>query len=538
MFHWSDTGWAPLPGIAARRVLRLYVGPSDLWAITEHVGEEGYFVDRFDGTDWSTSWEKVDPDFLAGFAEHVWARDDERRWLRFDGSEWRRIPALPDVFGTIHSQFLQGHLDPTLVPGPDGHAYAIASVEGVHLPTVVHFDGERWGAMGALASDWSHLAWEDGELHAVEYGTSAGTGSVAVRFDGVRWVPVRTAPAGRYLAGNARGIVVLPNGQVCDLWVAVGEAVHCGAGRHLIEGDGMVERPLPAVARPFDLEEWPRVPVGFWASGAWSGLGDTPDDLLLLRSETIGREIVRHPERDLDGRSFPVLSPDGNRPFARDMSHVRGEAAWMVADGRLYRVRVGERAVPLSFPGVITDDFRPTGVIAVQALPGDESWIVMSVYGGSPFGVVHVNAGGEARLDHEFPNSRDFATLVQTILAVTTTPDGDLWLLATVGVRQNHVVLFRRHEDPSRGISWREVALGETHWGSGQLVASGDSLYVAFGATMARVPLDALVADAIDLDDYRRPLPPGAPENMHMSVRETGVWLTDDDTALLFVEPR
>lgn len=536
VFHATEAGWEPLPGIAARRALRLYVGPTDVWAITEHVGEEGFFVDRFDGSAWSTSWEDVDPDFLAGFAEHVWVRDGELSWLRFDGSEWRRVDALPEVFGTMHTELLQGHYDPTLLPGPDGHAYAIASVVGVHVPTVVHFDGERWAAMGSLASGWSHLAWEDGELRAVEYhGSSTGSDSVVVRFDGVRWVPVRTAPADRYLAGSARGVVVPPRGLACDIWVPAGEAVLCAAGRSLVDG-GLDERPLPPVARPLELEDWPRVPVGFWASGAWSGLGETPNDLLLLRSEHIGRELVRRPERVLEGRSHPVLSPEGRLPFARTVSQVPGEAAWMVADGGLYRV--GERAVPLSFPGVLVDDFRPTDVIAVQALPGDEAWTVMSVYEGNPFGVVHVNASGEARLDHEFANVEDFATLVQKILDVTTTPDGDLWLLATEGVRQNRLVLFRRHEDPSSGIWWRKVTLGEAHWGSGQLVAFDDSLYVAFGATLARLPLAALAADAIDLDDYRHALPPGAPANMHMSVRETGVWFTDDDTALLFVEAR
>lgn len=103
VFRRDGTAWTELPGIAERRVSRIHVvSRDDVWALAEHRDEPGWFVDRFDGTAWTTSTAGVDGAYLDGFGDEVWSRAvDGSTLLRHDESGWHTVPAIEERFGTL-----------------------------------------------------------------------------------------------------------------------------------------------------------------------------------------------------------------------------------------------------------------------------------------------------------------------------------------------------------------------------------------------------------------------------------------------------
>lgn len=574
LWHWDGAGWEAVEGLESRRVRRVYVASADdLWVIAEHVGEAGFFVDRFDGTRWSTARRDVDPRYLEGFgSDNVWVRDRETlAWRRFDGRAWHAVE-MPDperlevVYDGLYQKLMPG-------PAPVAYAIAVTRIDPTAPPpvtretVVMRFDGATWERVGVLeGSGWAALAWEENEPRVVQY---FDEGSAELRFDGERWSRMRWVPSGAesegWLAGNDRGVALVPPGRSCLDVLPIGDGLFCttlangGVHGRIVSRtdarDGWLDTELPIASSPMSNELWDDVAPGYWARGSRRTWGDGPGNVLRVRAEDGILERI-------DARTTtPVLDEEGQPLAPTQIDGVTREPAWVAARS-IYRVS-GVRAERVPMPA----ELEWVQVHAIAAEPGGRAWALAGDYARA---LVLRIEGDVVWVDYEIPlEDVDFTERVE-LRDLTVDAAGDVWVLGSVGARSGHGILLHRGPGVRCGPVWQTIRLWDEAFGANQITYFRDALYVSgvFGAwssaaggwiggsSVVRLPLESLAVEAVVA-------PPSdfalgrAPEVLadgqifvtdgdfafdwadpELWVGEAGVWLTTPDAARLFVAPR
>jgi hypothetical protein len=492
VFRQEGSAWVELPGIRERRVRRLHVvSRDDLFALTEHRDAPGFFVDRFDGTSWTTVFFDADGTFLAGFgSDNVWVRVTGGGFYRWDGTSWNSVPAIDDRFGEIGLDVVQSRHEPMLLPGPAPTAYAVvAGAVGV----VMRFDGRFWTSMGALATGWARLGWADGEVRAIElHGTSLGEDAVMLQHDGVRWLPIGHAPPGRYLIGSNRGVFASAGDPRCRIELHSGALTYCAdEGRALIVREGLdgpwSETRLPEATRPFAPALWGVVPPAYWAPGATAAVGTGPSSYVRLRREGefvgSGQHYV---DEVVDGVPSAMNQEDGEALLGTQIDrNEAGELFVLLNDFRLHR-----RA-----PGAVELEtlYLPTGWTegARLAAAPDGAWLVRGAQ------ILRVR-GTTVSVDAELA-STGFEDAVN--LSDLCVKGDDVWVLGTVGHRSREGRLWHRETSEAGEVSYRAVRLPTGFWGGARLERRGNALYVTQlleQRPVVRIPIERLTGEALE----------------------------------------
>ncbi|MBN8616322.1 MAG: hypothetical protein J0L92_37400 [Deltaproteobacteria bacterium] len=538
--------WTELPGIEDRRVTRLYVASRDsVWAIAEHADAPGYFVDHFDGTSWTTSWESSDGAFLAGYGETVWVREPGALgWLRHDEDGWRSIRDIDARFGPLREHGGSFGATPMLVPGPEGTLYALT---GDVVPMVVRGRSAGdwdwyWELLGPLARGASEIAWSDGEVRAIERNsTGTGTSDTELRFDGVRWTPVRTTDEGRWLVASRSGVQLNVPERWCALELIVDGRTYCnGEALRSIEVTSERETPrwtsIPvpeSAARPFSDALFDEVAPAYWA-GAFEVVGTAHDRVELPRAEAFpnGNRWV---ERVVGG-SRSSIEIDGAPMLAQHLAGHLGGDLFAGNEGvrRGRRTRDGFAMERVTLPESSWSLFA--GVAVTPSVDG--AWI-----GHGPR-VLHL-IGDEITIDVELP-SETFES--ETQIAAIDASEDDVWVLATIGHRTRRAALFHRELDAAGAITYRRIDLGFSFWDGGQLVRRGETLFIYFDAGwmpgLRSYPIADLVGTTPREDDAsyvrRETLPPGVYASAFPAARlwvgAHGPWLTTASGAVWWPE--
>lgn len=528
IFHRQGTAWVELPGVHDRRALNIHVTRrDDVWALTQHRDEDGFFLDRFDGSEWTTIRDNVDPDFLAGYDDHIWVRSaSDGDWLRFDGERWHGwYEDSLDVerYGSIATELVQKRFGPMLVPGPSPEAYAIT--EGV-VPIVMRFTGERWVPIGAISTGWSRLTWNHAanEIRVIEYtGTGLGADSTELRHDGNRWTPTRQAPEGGYFIGGVRGTELGPPERNCAMYLPDGDGVLCASGRQVARyASAWSENRLPEPARPFSPALWNDVPAAYWAPDALDAWGEGP-----ARYWRIREDDTLHLEHVLGDSVRPVRVDD----LPARATRLRGtstDSVWALSDRQLLHVE-GDRGTP-----------QKRGVRGVAPVSSREGWLVTEGTFDERPALTYLTPDEETH-HHSFGET-DFINAAELVDVVRDERD-DLWIAATLGLREQRAVLFHRD---ARSGAIRSIDLA-TAWANPQIAAFRDAIYLVLRQSVFRIPIEELQGAELEreLAEYElRFAPQGvrweAPRDrapMRLFVDETGVWLISSTAAIRYVEP-